>query len=164
MTEATFCVCARLHVCLFCFAFVCFHFNLFIFNDSFLVQYLFCCFPHLQFCLLAYFSVWHVCTVCMITCLFAICFLSCRFACFLFFFTLLLVYFLFYFFQSFPCLQVFSQALFLLFPGVFVLLVHLLWAKQILQRKKEIFGQTPEVSQYTICSVAQSKTQSGFYV
>ena len=38
------------------------------------------------------------------------------------------------------------------------------WAKQILQRKKEIFGQTPEVSWCTMCSVAQSKTQSGFYV
>ena len=72
--------------------------------------------------------------------------------------------FIFCFFQSFPCLQTFSQALLLLFPGVLFCLFTLSWTKQILQRKKEIFGQTPEVSQYTMYSVVQSKTQNGFYV
>ena len=67
----------------------------------------------------------------MITCLLTICFFSCRFTCFVFFFhvyTFSCLFFVFCFVQSFPCLQAINQALLLLFPGDFVLLVHLLWA------------------------------------
>ena len=113
MTEATFCVCvtsARLLV-LFCFAFVCFHLNLFIFNDIFLAQYLICCFPHLQFLLASLFF--------CLTRLHDAYYLFFSMQVYMFSFFLprlhfcLFAFFVFCFFQSFPCLQAFNQTLLL---------------------------------------------------
>ena len=63
-------------VCLFVFILI----YEFICNGSFFTQYLFCCFPYLQIlhALFVYFSVWHVC---MITCLLATCLFFFFFAC-----------------------------------------------------------------------------------
>ena len=106
--------CARLHVCLLCFVFVWFHFNLFIFNTRFLDQF-FCCFPYLQFLIVSLFF-----------CLTRL--HDYMFACYLVFCIQLHVFFflpclhfrlliLLLFFRSFPCFRNLIKYYFCFFPG-----------------------------------------------